>query len=211
MKDVLVLGSSGTIGGAVVTELVRAGAQVHTPGRDFKWKPVNPWGLVCCMGSYGPKGKLSDVEPSDIYNALMLNVFTQMIQVREFIKLLDGRPGRIVLMSGGGVGSGCLEPRRSTYVAAKHAIVGFVEAMSRELDGVLINAVAPGPVKSRMTADDVRDDWVEPTVAAKLVAELIMDDAMRVTGKLWSARRREYFNLRSSDGRYTYPDAEWER
>lgn len=200
MRDVLVLGSSGTIGGAVVTELVKAGAQVHTPGRDFKWKPVNPWGLVCCMGSYGPKGKLSDVEPSDIYNALMLNVFTQMIQVREFIKLLDGRPGRIVLMSGGGVGSGKFPAERSSYVAAKHAIVGFVEAMSQELTNVTINAVAPGPVKSKMTADDVRDDWVEPTVAAGLIADLIMEDKMHFagTGKLWSARKRIAFNLRSN-------------
>lgn len=198
-KDVLVLGSSGTIGGAVVTELIRAGATVHTPGRDFQWKPVNPWGLVVCFGSYGPKGKLVDVKANEIYQSLFLNVFTQMIQVREFLRLLDGRPGRIVLMGGAGVGSGNLPEERSSYVAAKHAIVGFVEAMSKELHGrVLINAVAPGPVKSKMTADDVRDDWVEPTLAASLVADLIMDEKIQLTGKLWSARKRICMNLRSN-------------
>lgn len=199
-KDVLVLGSSGTIGGACVTALIKAGATVHTPGRNFKWSPVNPWGLVCCMGSYGPKGKLAEVEASEIYQSLMLNVFTQMVQVREFIKLLDGRPGRIVLMSGGGVGSGKYPAERSSYVAAKHAIVGFVEAMGQELgERVLINAVGPGPVKSKMTADDMRDDWVEPTVAAELIADLVMGDYhWPYTGKLWSARKKIAFNLRSN-------------
>ena len=201
-RDVLVLGASGTIGGAVVKELRKGGANVHTPGRDFTWNPANPWGLVCCFGSYGPKGKLADVKANEMYQCLFLNVFTVMVQVREFIKLLDGRPGRIVLMSGGGVGSDSMPEERTSYVAAKHAIVGFVDAMSRELGGrVLINAVAPGPVKSRMTADDERTDWVEPTLAASLVADLVMDEhtVSGLTGKLWSARTRRCFNLRSND------------
>lgn len=196
IRDVLVLGSSGTIGGAVTKELMLAGANVHKPGRDFQWEhaPNNPWGLVCCFGSYGPLGKLEDVMPSEIYQSLFLNVFTQMIQVREFIKLLDGRPGRIVLMSGGGVGSGQFPRGRSSYVAAKHAIVGFVQAMSKELTNITINAVAPGPVSSKMTQNDIRSDWVSPGLAAELVTKLIMrDDESETTGFLINAQTgKEY-------------------
>ncbi len=189
-RDVLVLGASGTIGGAVANELTRLGAKVHTPGRDMQWEPAAPWGLVCCFGDYGTKGYFEDLDPNDIIKTLQLNLYAQIYQVHKF---LSQRPqctyGRIVLMSGGGIGGHQHPEQRVAYVTAKAGIAQFVKSLAAELlDFVTINAVAPGPVKSRMTEGEERE-WVSPDLAAKMIGWLVMSDkAADITGRLLSAR-----------------------
>ena len=61
--------------------------------------------------------------------------------------------GSIVCISsiGGKVGS----PRIAHYAASKFAVVGFVQALSRELGehGIRVNAICPGTVDTQMIAD----------------------------------------------------------
>ncbi len=204
MKDVLVLGASGTIGIAVSKSIAKAGANVHAPGRHMMWCPDNPWGLVCCFGNYGPNGKLKDMESIDIIKAIQLNLYMHVLQVQKFLRLLGDRPGRIVLLSGANVGGGNYPEGRIPYTISKFGIVGFVEALSKELDNVCINAVAPGPIKSNLTAQEKRNDWINPNIPAKLITKLIMDEKEYYTGNLFTTHtiNNKYcmYKLRSVDG-----------
>lgn len=186
-KEVLVLGGSGTIGSAVVSTLRGSGAIVHVPGRDHDWEPKVPFGLVCCFGDYGVAGNFEDVSFTDWAFGFQLNFVSQAREVHRFLKLLNGRQGRVVLMGGAGIGSGSIVERRSSYASAKGALVHFVEAVSHELPNVAINVVAPGPVVSRMTRDILKEG-ISPSLAAKLVEWLILGDSSAVTGRLLSAR-----------------------
>ena len=58
--------------------------------------------------------------------------------------------GKIIQFSGGGASS--TFPFFSPYSISKTAIVRFVENLSKEIEGsnIAINAIAPGPVNTRM-------------------------------------------------------------
>jgi len=63
-----------------------------------------------------------------------------------------GEAGRIVLCSSRAFQRGA--PGRAAYTAAKGGIVGLTRTFSREFaPGILVNAVAPGLIETRMTAD----------------------------------------------------------
>lgn len=53
-------------------------------------------------------------------------------------------------------------PEMAHYSAAKAGVIGFTRSVAREVaaKGVLVNAVAPGPVVTDMT-DDLPDEWRE--------------------------------------------------
>lgn len=64
----------------------------------------------------------------------------------------DGEAGRIVLCSSRAFQRGA--PGRAAYTAAKGGIVGLTRTFSREFaPGILVNAVAPGLIETRMTTD----------------------------------------------------------
>lgn len=182
----MVVGASGTIGGAICAELEQRGAEVIKHGRapiTFEWGNA-PTGFVYAAGDY-------------------LDMHANFARVVDAVWRLrtaaQGAPLRIVLIGGGGVGSGNYPKERAEYVACKFGVAGYVEALAHDLsDGQRINCVAPGPIKSRMTAGEERNDWVEPELCARMVARLVLDDeAPPVSGKLFSARTGQAYNLRS--------------
>jgi NAD(P)-dependent dehydrogenase (short-subunit alcohol dehydrogenase family) len=103
----------------------------------------------------GPVGTLTTVDPSRWSDALVTNVGGTMNVVRAVVPSMEaGRWGRIITLSGGGMGGPNLPERLTAYVASKAAVVAFTEAMSNELgEGVTINAVAPGAVPTTFMAE----------------------------------------------------------
>lgn len=177
----------------MANELERLGIYVCKFGRRipplWNW-PEDHSGLVVCCGSYGPKGDFSQISTDEWRAHFETNLLGQLEDVRRFIRMLDGRPGRIVLMSGAGIGSGNHPAHRVPYTVCKAALVHFVEAVAPELPNVAINAVAPGPVLSKMTEGELDPkDAVSPELCAKFVGWLMTDErAAKLSGRLFSVR-----------------------
>lgn len=97
-----------------------------------------------------------------------------------------GRPGHVVNVASLAGVSGY--PGLATYCASKHAVVGFTEALHREVGplGVGVTAVLPGVVRTELSAGNAVPDWmrpiaeVEPEDVADAIVEAVGTDRLRV-------------------------------
>ena len=158
--------------------------------------------LVHAAAVMGPVGPLGAIDPDEFAKTLRINVLGTFLALRSCAPQLARSGGRAVVFSGGGA-TGPLE-RFDAYAASKAATVRLVENLA--LQGVHVNAVAPGFVASRMhdatlaagpdavgeayyrrTLAGLEGDSTPPELAAELVEFLLSDDAGGISGKLISA------------------------
>lgn len=109
--------------------------------------------------------------------------------------MMKQRSGRIINI--GSVVGIIGNPGQANYVAAKAGVIGMTKSMARELAsrGITVNAVAPGFIKTDMTAvlgDEVRNQILSqiplarfgsPEDVAAAVRFLASDDAKYITGQ----------------------------
>lgn len=108
--------------------------------------------------------------------------------------MLKQKRGRIINVSSiVGIGG---NPGQSIYAATKAGLIAFTKSLAKELGskGILVNAVAPGLVKTDMTRDLNIDSLVEqiplrrigsPEDVAGLVAFLCSDLSAYITGQVF--------------------------
>ncbi|HNR50825.1 MAG TPA: 3-oxoacyl-ACP reductase FabG [Deltaproteobacteria bacterium] len=108
--------------------------------------------------------------------------------------MLKQKRGRIINVSSiVGIGG---NPGQSIYAATKAGLIAFTKSLAKELGskGILVNAVAPGLVKTDMTRDLNIDSLVEqiplrrignPEDVAGLVAFLCSDHSAYITGQVF--------------------------
>ena len=107
--------------------------------------------LVNNAGVYGPKGPIEKVDWEAWVHAIEINLFGSILMCRAILPHLKAhRYGKIVQLSGGGATAPL--PRISAYAASKAAVVRFAETLAEEVrgDGIDVNAIAPGPLNTRL-------------------------------------------------------------
>ena len=181
----LVIGGSQGIGAAVVEELAARGARVCSISRSGRasdsadtaiaadvgrpdqvaraFAEVAAWagdgGLAHVVYSAGVVSEfpIEDLEPAEwsrIIDASLTGTYLTMHHAVPLLKAHGG--GSVVAMSSGWARRGY--PRGSHYAAAKGGIEALVRSLALELapDGIRVNAVSPGPVRTGML-DDLPD------------------------------------------------------
>ncbi|MGH9088566.1 MAG: SDR family NAD(P)-dependent oxidoreductase [Acidimicrobiales bacterium] len=159
----LVLGGHGAIGTAITTRFEAAGYDVVATGRKdldlTDAESINRWFershpplgvLVHSAGINFPKPfmELSEDEIAATYET---NVSGFLRVTRLAIPDLVAAKGRVVVISS--IFGFLSRVGRLPYSASKHALVGIVKSLALELapDGVLVNAVSPGYIDTRLT------------------------------------------------------------
>lgn len=168
------------------------------------------WGridvLVNCTGVIGPIGPLAHADVVAWRKATEINLLGAFHLVRSVLPvMLAGRRGKIIHFSGGGAAYG--RPYFTSYSASKAAVVRLTESLAGELreKNIDVNAIAPGPVNSRMWEELRRagekagakaieelkqldeNGGVSPERAADLAVFLASERSDGLTGRLISA------------------------
>ena len=116
-----------------------------------RWGPVS--GLVTAAGRLA-RGSVTDLAIDELRAALETNVVGTWLAVRAVLPtMVEQQHGRIVTIGSvlGSVGAA----DRSGYAATKGAVAAMTRSIALEVaaDGVTVNCVAPGPVRTPMNAD----------------------------------------------------------
>lgn len=130
-----------------VTKVKEVGDLVDFTLREFGTIDV----LVNCAGIYGPIGFVTDIDPTKWLEAININLYGTFLCIRAVLPtMIKNKKGKILNLSGGGATSPF--PRFSAYSASKAAVVRLTETLAREVReyNIDINAIAPGPVNTRM-------------------------------------------------------------
>jgi 3-oxoacyl-[acyl-carrier protein] reductase len=99
----------------------------------------------------GPIGPFDAVDWSEWLATISVNLAGTAYCTRKALSLFKPhRYGKIINISGGGASDPL--PRMSAYAVCKAAIVRFTETLALEVEGqnIDVNAVAPGPLATRM-------------------------------------------------------------
>jgi NAD(P)-dependent dehydrogenase (short-subunit alcohol dehydrogenase family) len=107
--------------------------------------------LVNCTGVQGPIGPAHTLPEDEWARAIEINLLGAFHLVRAVVPLMiAGAGGKIIHFAGGG--AAYARPFFSAYAASKAALVRLTETLAEELReaNIQVNAIAPGPVRSRM-------------------------------------------------------------
>lgn len=154
--------------------------------------------IVHCSGNTH-YGLLVDVKQEDIESLMRVHVMNPLMITKELLpKLIQKRSGNVILISSiwGQTGAAC----EVVYSTAKGAQISFVKALSKEvaLNGVRVNAIAPGAVETPMMSQFSEEDkqLIEyeipmgrlgvPEEIANGVKFLLSDESSYITGQVLS-------------------------
>lgn len=145
-------------------------------------------GVVNCVTGYtGVPTSISALDPATFIALVTTDLIASYLLVRATLPLLAGNDrARIVLLSSLAGQRG--RPNAAHLCAAKAGVVGLVKGLAHDLaaNQILVNAVAPGPVRSPdhpALGADSPIPFTEPEEVAAAVVKLLAPDC-RLTGQV---------------------------
>lgn len=102
-------------------------------------------------------GSVAEVPTEVVARVLDVNVLGVQRVTRAFLPLLEAGRGRVVVISSE-TGVQTAAPFNGVYAMSKHAVEAYADALRRELVhvGIAVVKVQPGPFRTQMVADGVR-------------------------------------------------------
>jgi len=191
---IVVTGSSGAVGGAVVARLAQVGDVLTSEVdlADFKkareWaqkvgQPVN--GLVALAGGFRMHnlGEIDDAQYGEVFDMNARTAFSTLNAFAEYFA-----DGAAVVLVGSQSYKGA--KNMSTYAAAKAAVVSLAKSAALEWDArhIRVNVILPDiidtPANRAAMPDADYDKWQKPSEIAEVIAFLLSKDAVIVNGNL---------------------------
>jgi len=164
---------------------------------DRVTETLGPVDILVNNAAYLPKGPITGYTEEEWNYTFQVNMTGVFVASRELVRrLLDaGRPGKIVNISSQAAFRGSTSGHLP-YDSSKGAIVSFTRALALEVskDGINVNAVAPGMIKTEMVArlwEERKDKYLArmpinrialPREIANVVTFLASDAASYITG-----------------------------
>lgn len=207
MKRALVLGGTGDIGSAIVARLLQSGMEVVGVGRnDFDLtspKEIekyfenngNKFDILIHSGGFNVPKVFENLTEDEIRQSFDSNVYGFLAIARRLLPhWKKTKYGRILVISS--LYGFLARKGRLPYVMSKHALNGVVKTLAIELapDGVLVNALSPGYISTKLTFRNNSQDVIDKLVSSIPVARLgTPEDIAEVANFLCSAENR-YIN-----------------
>ncbi len=143
---------------------------------DATEKALGPVDHLVNSAGISVKSKVGDFKAADLERLMAINVVGLILCCREAVRRMPETGGAIVNVSsmaapiGGRAGA-------SAYAASKAAVDSFTTGFAKEVadQGIRVNAVRPGMVRTDMTAGLLSDPAIEAKVAATIPMNRIAD------------------------------------
>jgi NAD(P)-dependent dehydrogenase (short-subunit alcohol dehydrogenase family) len=214
-ETVLVTGSAGGIGQAIVERLTLEGAAVQeldiVTGFDVSdptaWQSIDRVDLACLnAGVTTSTADIAELTAEEYRHVASVNVDGVVYGVRRLAR--EMRDGDAIVVTASLAGLTAV-PRDPIYALTKHAVVGFVRSVAPQLAerGIRINAVCPGFADTPMVTGDLRSSLEQsgfPLLAPEEVADAVLIAARSErTGEAWvvqPGREPEPYHFRGIPG-----------
>jgi NAD(P)-dependent dehydrogenase (short-subunit alcohol dehydrogenase family) len=161
--NVLVFGSSGTLGNSIVKEFALQGCTVSLGPRDLKKLTSDSiFDSVIWAQGMNESRSLRDSSAEteiEIFNANYFFV-TESLRILLAKKFLATNARLVIL---GSIWSELGKENKSSYAASKAAVTSLVRSLVQEQDfqSIAINVVSPGIVDSKMTRQNLTKHQIE--------------------------------------------------
>jgi NAD(P)-dependent dehydrogenase (short-subunit alcohol dehydrogenase family) len=228
-RSVIVTGAAGGIGRATAERLARGGWRVLAVDRDagkLAWAEGRP-GIASAVADVSSEadnqrivaeaerlhgrldavvlnaaitggGRIDELPWEDFQRVIAVNLCGPVLGVRAALPALRRQGGGAIAVTSSTMGVAG-DAENFAYCMAKHALIGLVRSVSREIgwENIRINALCPGPTKTAMTGmmEDVApahferlarsvplQRWADPDEMASVLEFLISPAASYVSG-----------------------------
>ena len=143
-------------------------------------------------------GSIDELPFEDFQKVISVNLFGAVLGIKAALPSLRKQKDSAIVVTSSTMGIGG-DSENWAYGTSKHAVIGLVRSLSREIgwEGIRINALCPGPTWSGMT-DTIREvapehydllkqavplqRWAEPDEMASVIEFLISPAASYVNG-----------------------------